>query len=118
MVPEIRRRYGASIAGTHQRIKSANFADLVSGLKRLRSAPRAAPALLRSGVQAIRRLASSGQREAAVLLPPSVSSLNAADNLRRVVWDLLLQARLMSGDLPPSLDGATKAECKAQERGS
>jgi hypothetical protein len=53
-----------------------------------------------------------------VLLPPSVSSLNAADNLRRVVWDLLLQARLMSGDLPPSLDGATKAERKAQERGS
>ena len=53
-----------------------------------------------------------------MLLPPSVSSLNAADNLRRVVWDLLLQARLMSGDLPPSLDGATKAECKAQERGS
>jgi hypothetical protein len=36
------RRYGASISGAHRRIKSANFADLVSDLKRLRSAPRAA----------------------------------------------------------------------------
>jgi hypothetical protein len=37
-VPEIWRQYGASISGAHRRIKSANFADLVSGLKRLRSA--------------------------------------------------------------------------------
>ena len=41
-VPEIWRRYGASISGAHRRIKSANFADLVSDLKRLRLAPRAA----------------------------------------------------------------------------
>jgi hypothetical protein len=39
-VPEIWRRNGASISGPDRRIKSANFADLVSGLKRLRSAPK------------------------------------------------------------------------------
>jgi hypothetical protein len=33
-VPEIWRRYGASISGARRRIKSANFADLVSDLKR------------------------------------------------------------------------------------
>lgn len=49
-VPEIWRRYGASISGAHRRIKSANFADLVSGLKRLRSAPR--PASRHINVQA------------------------------------------------------------------
>jgi hypothetical protein len=37
-VPEICRRDCAEIPGAHQRIKSANFADLVSDLKRLRSA--------------------------------------------------------------------------------
>jgi hypothetical protein len=49
-VPEIWRRYGASISGAHRRVKSANFADLVSGLKRLRSAPR--PASRHINVQA------------------------------------------------------------------
>jgi hypothetical protein len=33
-----------------------------------------------------------------------------------VVWDLLLLARLVSGDLPPSPDELTKAERKAQEQ--
>jgi hypothetical protein len=51
-VPEIWRRYGASISGAHRRIKSANFADLVSGLKRLRSAPRAASRPIAADVQA------------------------------------------------------------------
>jgi predicted outer membrane lipoprotein len=51
-VPEIWRQYGASISGAHRRIKSANFADLVSGLKRLRSAPRAASRLIAADVQA------------------------------------------------------------------
>ena len=37
-VPEICRRDCAEIPGAHQRIKSANFADLVSDLKRLGSA--------------------------------------------------------------------------------
>ena len=46
------RRYGASISGAHRRIKSANFADLVSGLKRLRSAPRAASRPIAADVQA------------------------------------------------------------------
>jgi hypothetical protein len=39
----------------------------------------------------------------------------ARRNLRRVVWDLLLLARLVSGDLPPSPDEPTKAERKTQE---
>jgi hypothetical protein len=56
------------------------------------------------------------QREAAVLLPPSGASVKAADNLRRVVWDLLLQARLVSGDPPPSSDEPTKARRNAQEQ--
>ena len=51
-VPEIWRRYGASISGAHRRIKSANFADLVSGLERLRSAPRAASRPIAADVQA------------------------------------------------------------------
>ena len=42
----------------------------------------------------------------------------AADNLRRVVWDLLMQARVVSGDLQPSPDEPTKAERKAQEQRS
>jgi hypothetical protein len=46
------RRYGASISGAHRRIKSANFADLASGLKRLRSAPRAASRPIAADVQA------------------------------------------------------------------
>jgi len=58
------------------------------------------------------------QREAAVLLPPSGASVKAADNLRRVVWDLLLLACLVSGDQSPSSDGPTKAERKAQEQRS
>jgi hypothetical protein len=49
---EIWRRYGASISGAHRRIKSANFADLVSGLKRLRSVPRAASRPIAADVQA------------------------------------------------------------------
>jgi len=53
------------------------------------------------------------QREAAVLLPPSGTSVKAADNLRRVAWDVLLQARLVSGDLPQSSDEPTKAKRKS-----
>jgi predicted outer membrane lipoprotein len=47
-VPEIWRRYGASISGAHRRIKSANFADL----ERLRSAPRTASRPIEADVQA------------------------------------------------------------------
>jgi hypothetical protein len=35
-----------------------------------------------------------------------------------VVWDLLMQARVVSGDLQPSPDEPTKAERKAQEQRS
>ena len=42
----------ASISGAHRQIKSANFADLASGLKRLRSAPRAASRPIAADVQA------------------------------------------------------------------
>jgi hypothetical protein len=45
-----------------------------------------------------------------LLLPPSTASVKAADNLRRAVWGLQLQARVVSGDLPPSPDEPTKAE--------
>jgi hypothetical protein len=104
-VPEICRRYGASISGIRRRIKSANFADLVSGLKRLRSAPSAASRPIAIGC-------ASDQ----AALPQAVSA-------RRRCYcpcggDLLLQTRLVSGALPPSLEGATKAQRKAQERGS
>jgi hypothetical protein len=53
-----------------------------------------------------------------VLLLPSGRSVKAADNLRRVAWDVLLQARLVSGDLPQSSDEPTKAKRKAQEQRS
>jgi hypothetical protein len=106
-VPEIFRRYGASISGTRRRIKSANFADLVSGLKRLRSAPRAASRPIAIGC-------ASNQ----AAFPKAVSVRRVLLPLPRVVWDLLLQARPVGGALPPSLEGATKAQRKAQERGS
>ena len=68
---------GASIAGTRRGIKSANFADLVFDLKRLRSAPRAASRPIAVGCasnQAALPQAVSARRRTA---PP------------RVVWDLL-----------------------------
>jgi len=88
-----------AFSDAYRRTKSANFADLVFGLKRLRSAPGPGPDLLPNQAAQLKR-----QHEAAVLLLPSGTSVKAADNLRRVVWDLLLQARLVSGDCrsPPT----------------
>ena len=50
-VPEICGGMGEHFR-RHRRIKSANFADLASGLKRLRSAPRAASRPIAADVQA------------------------------------------------------------------
>jgi len=51
-------------------------------------------------------------------LPPSAASVKAVEQSAARGVDLPLQARLVTEDLPPSSDGPTKAERKAQEQRS
>jgi hypothetical protein len=64
---ELMHHNGPSISGAHRRIKSANFADLVSGLKRLRSAPRAACRPIAARCASNRPTSSGGGGVAAAL---------------------------------------------------
>jgi hypothetical protein len=77
-----------SIVGIRRLIKSANFADLVSGLKRLRSALRAMsrPIAARCINQALTSAARGGVAAAMSLIGQKPLTICG-----HVVWDLLLQ---------------------------